>query len=95
MANQASVGVSIKVLGDGSSLTATIVLDGTPYYTNQALINFSSVPSSVFGATVADQFGQPVPATAALLKNGKQVVITFSAAFTGVVTVTFNLGYNV
>ena len=95
MANQASVSIMVRVRGDGSSTTATIVLDSTPFCTSQPITNFKAIPDSVSVPVVAQAGGLPLPATAALLHSGKQIVITFSAAFTGLVTVTMELGYNV
>lgn len=96
MANQSYIAVNLRLIGDGSSLTATVVLDATPFYTGTVIIqNFEPTPDSVALVTIVDEFGNTVPATATLSKNGKQVLITFSSAFTGLVTVTFNLGYNV
>jgi len=94
MANQSYVGILIQVLGDGSSTTATIVLDSTPFYTSHVNIsNFNPQPSSVSTPVVFSQTSGNIPASATLSKNGKQVLITFSSAFTGSATITFNLGY--
>ena len=96
MANQSYIAVNLALLGDGSSLTATIILDSTPFYTtNGPVSNFSPAPDSVSLVRIADPLGNPVPASAILTKNGKQVLITFPTAFTGYITVNFNLGYNV
>jgi hypothetical protein len=95
MANQAVAQIYITVLGDGVSTTATINLTSTAYQLIVGLQNFSPTPDTVFGAVVADENGQPVPASAVLSKNGKQVLIVFSSPITvgKRVTVTVNLGY--
>jgi hypothetical protein len=95
MSIQSCVNITARLLGDGSTKTATIVLNATPFYVNQALINFNPTPDSVSVPIVADANGQAIPATATLSHNGKQVIITLSTGFTGIITVTFNLGYSV
>jgi len=95
MANQAYTTIKTTLIGDGSSLTATIILDATPIYVDVNVKNFSPTPASLSLVQIRDALGNSVPATATLSKNGKQVLITFSSAFTGRVTVTMDLGYNV
>ena len=96
MANQTSIAINLQLIGDGSSPTATIVLNSTPFYTSDINIqNFSPTPDSVSLVKITDPLGHSVPATATLSKNGKQVLITFSNVFSGLIAVTLNLGYNV
>ncbi len=96
MANQVYIAVVLQMIGDGASLTATIVLDSTPFYTSNVNIqNFSTAPDTVSLVRICDASGNAFPASATLSKSGKQVLITFSSAFSGLITVTFNLGYNV
>lgn len=96
MANQTYVSVNLELIGDGSSLTATIILDSTPFYvSNTNIQNFSPTPDSVTLVHIRDDFGQPIPASATLTKNGKQILLTFPVAFTGHISVVFNLGYKV
>jgi hypothetical protein len=95
MANQVYTALKAELIGDGASLTATIILDSTPIYVDSNVRNFQPAPNAVYLVQIRDEFGNSVPATATLSKNGKQILITFSAAFTGTVTVTMNLGYNV
>jgi hypothetical protein len=95
MSNQAYIAMQVELIGDGASLTATITLDSTPVYTDSNIINYSPAPDSVTLVRIRDAFGNSVPATATLSKSGKQVIITFSTFFTGLITVVLNLGYNV
>lgn len=95
MANQVYTTVKATLIGDGVSVTATLNLLSTPIYVDANVHNFSDTPDSVSLVQIRDELGNPVPASATLTKNGKQVVITLSAPFTGRVTVTFDLGYNV
>jgi hypothetical protein len=95
MANQASTIIFVQLLGDGVSTTATISLGSTPLSITDGTINFNPIPDSVSLPIVADANGSPIPATATLSKSGKQVLITLSAPFTGKITVTMTLGYNV
>ena len=93
MANQSEITIFVQLLGDGTSTTAVITLDSTPFSTTPYVLNFKTLPDSVSNPVVADANGQPVPATATLSKSGKEVTITLSAPFTGIITVTFNLGF--
>jgi hypothetical protein len=100
MANQDYVTITVNIIGDGASLTATIVLDSTPLHTStDTLRNWNSIPNSVSSPTIKDANGQPIvlPATATLSKSGKQVLITFSSPILAgtKVTVTLDLGYNI
>jgi hypothetical protein len=95
MSNQVYVAIRVELLGDGTSLTAMIVLDTTPFYADTNIRNWSSLPFSAQLIQIRDTLGNPVPATASLTKSGKQIVITFSSAFTGRIVAVIGLGYNV
>jgi len=95
MANQTYFPIRVELLGDGVSTTATLALNSTPIYVDVNVKNFSDTPDSVSLVQIRDELGNPVPATATLSKNGKQVIITFSAAFTGKIVAVINLGFNV
>jgi hypothetical protein len=95
MAIQTYISMHVTLIGDGVSLTATLVLDSTPLYTSSNIINYKTTPDSVTLLNVRDESGNPIPALAMLSHNGKQIIITFSVAFTGLITVTLNLGYAV
>ena len=95
MANKVIVSVKVELRGDGSSLTAMLVLDATPLYTSSDIINYKVTPDSVSLIRIRDEYGNTVPASAALAHNGKQVTILFPTPFTGLVTVTLHLEYDV
>lgn len=95
MANQVFVPITVHLIGDGSSLTAAIILNSTPFFMSDSVQNFNATPDTLYFSQIRDQLGNAVPATAVLSKNGKQVLITFSSAFVGIITVTLKLGYNV
>lgn len=57
MANQVYISIQVHLMGDGSSLTATIVLDSTPLYANSGIINYKSMPDSVQLVQIIDAAG--------------------------------------
>jgi len=95
MANAVYISIQIEIEGDGSTRTATIVLDATPFYRSINIINYKAIPDRVELVGIRDVSGHTVPASAVLSHSGKQIIITFIAPFTGKVQASIDLLYDV
>lgn len=79
MANIASIPLVLTIVGDGASLTASVAL--------------ASVPTSVSLVKAYSSTGTDVSSNiVSVVISGYNLVFTFTAAFTGPITVSLNLG---